>query len=536
MASEATSDPHHVSSQEDRRTQQERVADLAEIIRSEGLPNDLRRDLLALIQDHNAPSTESGQRRDPGTLEDLVREIRTGRAVAFVGAGFSRNFAPGWGELLDSLKGPIADTSRGRQVEKLLSGRPSTREFEAAAQLIREAYDQDEHLHFAESLSEAFKPLDVPSDPNGGDAPDPTDDDRGRLDQRIKWLEGIPFRAVLTTNFDGYLSDGQSPGPTAYAQVLRRDAAWWDAEVNPLSGLHARRPVVELHGNARDDIAATDRSVVFTREQYLKRVHGEPGYREFLKALLMTSTVVFLGFSFNDAYINGLRADVQAMFGSGDGQEPLAWAVMDDVDDELANYLRRHERIGVIQIGSDVAGDFDWVLEQLYERTNALRRVRDLLKDKRVVWIDSRPKNNEYGRDVLAGDADEAREHIVTINPNRGDHWVDQLLAAPAPDLIITHWGRGQGDSGEPRGLEVLRTLRTRDDLPSAPVIVFAAGGHEYVGTNRLAALEHGATSFETEWSGLFREISRLFDDVDRGGLQPKPVAFRRSSDGRRSA
>lgn len=486
-------------------------------------------------QDTQDPETD--QLGDPAALEALVQEIRSGRAVAFVGAGFSRNFAPGWRDLLTTLRSRVDHTREGRQSAELMSGNPSSREFEAAAQLIREAYDHED-IDFDRSLSEAFSDLEEFS---GGldDGKDTAARDRDRLRNRIKWLDGIPFRAVLTTNFDGYLSDGKPPGPDVYAQVLRGDAAWWDAAVIDGSVLRAHRPVVELHGNARKSIDADDRSVVFTREQYLARVHGKPGYREFLKALLMTTTVVFLGFSFNDAYINGLRADVQSMFGSGDGKPPLAWAVMDGVEDQLADYLQRHERIGVVQLGRDIPGDFDRVLQHLYEHTNALRRVRELLKDKRVVWIDSQPENNEYGRRVLAGDGDgdhADNADIVSINPDRGGSWADQLRRAPSPDLIVTHWGRGESGTEDSRGIEVLKAIRSQDNMPSAPVIVFAAGGHPHVGSNRVAALAHGATSFETEWSGLFREISRLFDGVDRGSQELQPATSGTSSGGGRSA
>lgn len=467
------------------------------------------------VPEPRVPMHDGQNSVDVAQVSELVDVIRTGRAVAFVGAGFARNFAPGWSELLSNLNEEVCETQTGEQVTSLLSGNTSSRQFEAAAQLLRDAYDEA-GTDFDQALTQAFVRLDE----TDSDSASP---DRDRLKRRLELLDGIPFRAILTTNFDGYLPGGLAPGPSAYAKVLRGDAQWWDAAVADLPTSTANRPVVELHGRVGAGEDGAGASVVFTRQQYLQRVHGEPGYQEFLKALLMTSTVVFLGFSFSDAYINGLRNDVQSMFGHEPGQPPLAWAVMDSVDDQLATYLREHERIGVVQLGDNVATDFDAVLEQVHEGTNPARRVRDILAGKHVVWIDPVRENNEYGRLVIEGEHDvEGGARITQIEPE--DHlsdWMEEFSEAGDPpgdpesgvDLVITHWGQGRSSTEQARAIEVLKAIRQEQVVPAAPVIVFAAGGHKWVRDNRRLALQHGATAFETEWSGLFREIARLFPE-----------------------
>ena len=50
---------------------------------------------------------------------------------------------------------------------------------------------------------------------------------RDTVHRRQRWLETIPFRGVLTTNFDPLLR-GEIPGPKAYGQFLtERRSPWW---------------------------------------------------------------------------------------------------------------------------------------------------------------------------------------------------------------------------------------------------------------------------------------------------------------------
>ena len=99
---------------------------------------------------------------------------------------------------------------------------------------------------------------------------------------------------ATTTNYDNLLSgptpDHESFGQTS-ARILRRSEplrlskfAFGD-EV-----LHS--PVVKLHGCV-DDARS---SLVCTREGYRKLLHSSPNYSTFVRTLLATHTVLYLGF------------------------------------------------------------------------------------------------------------------------------------------------------------------------------------------------------------------------------------------------
>ncbi len=63
-----------------------------------------------------------------------------------------------------------------------------------------------------------------------------------------------------------------------------------------------------LHG--RLDVA---QSLVLTRAQHQRRLYADPAYLTVLRSLFATSTVLFLGYSLNDAYLNELRSEYESV-------------------------------------------------------------------------------------------------------------------------------------------------------------------------------------------------------------------------------
>ena len=89
--------------------------------------------------------------------------------------------------------------------------------------------------------------------------------------------------------------------------------------------------VVKLHGDIDLITERSDPEVVLTRTDYRKLLFEDSRYSNFLRALLATRTILFLGFSFSDGYLNLLRSEILALL-RHDPQEPMAYAVLNDVD------------------------------------------------------------------------------------------------------------------------------------------------------------------------------------------------------------
>ena len=409
----------------------------------------------------------------------LVNEIRAGNCVAFVGAGFSAAAVPGWVNLLRALADTPGVSADDRAlIGRLISGEPPvSKDLEAAAQILRDRIGPE---GFPDALRSAM--------------PRPPLNDQ--MHRRLDLLRGIPFRSVLTTNFDGLL-EGHPPGREAYLRVLRPsshrwwDARFWDSRQGP--------DVVHLHG----DVGAAD-DVVFTRTDYRRRLYASPGYTTFLRSVMSTTTVLYLGFSFTDAYLDDLRSEILALLDYQGGDHPIAYALLHGVDDDEIAFAREHEGIEILpyEPGDDFTG-FDDFLGDLHAATNPTALLGGLLSGARILWVDPDEASIDHGMQFLENAAS-GRASIERFDTPRAA--IDAASEAKT-DLIVTRWGHGQGAGGEPAAIELLNGLRQR--AVQAPVVVFASGAH--ADENKREAMALGAASYEFTWEGLFQEIERIF-------------------------
>jgi SIR2-like domain len=411
----------------------------------------------------------------------LTSAIRNGNCVAMVGAGFSAPVVPQWGDLLTNLadSGTLDESTSERVTSLIESG--TGRDLEAAAQTLRDAMGEN-------AFNAAMR--DRLGDPPMNDV----------MHRRLELLRGIPFRAVLTTNFDGVMP-GILPGRDAYLSVLRpRGHRWWDRRYWETGD---GASVVKLHGSV--DIPG---EIIFTRRDYRRRLYSSAAYSTFLRALMSTTTVLYLGFSFNDAYLNELRSEVLALLDHRGGDRPVAYAVLPNASPAEIRYSMDHEGIHILSYSSSGGTDFtgfDGYLEELYRQTNPKFILGGLLNETRIIWIDRSDRSNEYGMRFLQEAAAAAGGGSEILHARSPDEGLE--LASVDGDLVITHWGHGFGPEGGSVGEYVLGEIHRR--AIETPVIVFSSGGH--ADANKTAAMRLGATSYEYTWEGLFQEINRIF-------------------------
>lgn len=457
-----------------------------------------------------SPSTQT-----PTIDPRLLAAITGGSCVAFVGAGFSAAAElPPWRELIMKLAAEDPDGSMDevwQLVRSLVnsSPRPSSRELEMAAQLLFDALGEE---IFCQRLARALDKEALP--------------DLMRL--RLKHLLGIPFRAIVTTNFDPILP-GISPSAQAYRRMLRPQAPsspWREAIARVALGLAplcdttggCGNLIVQLHGRVDDS-----RSLVMTRSQYRHRLYGDSAYLTVLRSLLATSTVLFLGYSLSDAYLNEMRSElVEAFRDQEDAADPLAWAVIEGVSSVACRYYERHEGLGVVAYQAGNGGRdhsaFDSILCALYQQTNPVHRLGALLAGRRVLWFDPLPDNNGLGRRLLS----EASREYPRDGGSSGPHLVEvtdlesawrQLSGNETFDLVISHWGHSLFQ-GVPNGEELLRRVSTlrASGKPMPPVIIFAGPHHQV--ENRRRAFGLGAAEFVSRWEDLMAMIETLLSDT----------------------
>ena len=274
------------------------------------------------------------------------------------------------------------------------------------------------------------------------------DADRCKMADRIKKLGKIPFQSILTTNFDDYLT-GQSPSPEIYRKILRKSKNRWTNLVNwdqekCHKGKDKKAEVIKLHGQIGKRNKTGKSDIVLSRSDYRRLLFEGSQYLNFLRGVLSTRTILLLGFSFSDTYLNLLRSETMAMLEYKKGDDPLAYAIINDIDKEEESFLLDHEGIEVLSFstkGENDYSDFDTYLELIQEKTQPEGITRELLSAKKLLWLAANPRNNEYGYDVLIS--------YSQINSTKPDWHIEQVhtlaealekLNSTEFDLIISHW------------------------------------------------------------------------------------------------
>ena len=429
----------------------------------------------------------------------LINEILEGNCVAFVGAGFSAPAVPNWDDLLFGIAADsTVSACTEERVKKLLKhDRLSSRgtfDREAAAQILQDELGKE---RFQLVLKQV-----VTTTPNA---------DTEKVKCRTDLLLQIPFQSILTTNFD-HLLVGQIGSDDVYRDILRKTRNPWFNIFTWDKQDVRRADIVKLHGQIREEGQSDRSDVVLTRAQYRELLFEGSRYSNFLRGILSTRTVLFLGFSFSDAYLNLLRSEILAMLKHDPAKKPLAYAVLDDVGDEERNFLLTHEGIEVL--GYETEGvshsGFDEYLKAIHAKTAPAKILGNLLNRKKLLWLDPNPDNNRYGKKVINESVDMNCEIVELSDPLVAlDHLKDGSF-----DLVITHWGGLAKDASgklRPTAVQLLDGIRKRDI--EAPVIIFASPDPDHAQKNRSKALSLGAFEYTWYFEDLFGAIQRIFKE-----------------------
>jgi len=216
---------------------------------------------------------------------ELADALRTKRCILFVGAGLSAQVSrsngaplPGWSELLMEF----LDWAISRQV-RFWGDPEDIRKMIQKGNLLMAAQELQDRLDTAalgEFLDRVFRDNTVK--PSSGH----------------RMLPRIPFRAVLTTNYDSLIE-----GAYAIENGGNLPPVWTQEDLlfrpSPLRGNGFF--VFKIHGHL-------DRpnSVVLGSRDYQDLLFRTPGYRQFLETLFATYTVLFVGFGGSDPNLEGV--------------------------------------------------------------------------------------------------------------------------------------------------------------------------------------------------------------------------------------
>lgn len=413
--------------------------------------------------------------------DELVNAILDGRCVAFVGAGFSASAIPGWKEFLLRLANKLP-ADRQTPVIDAINKSGSAFQFEVAGQMLRDQFTDAKE--FGAAISELLNDK----------------SNRGQIENRLSLLMGIPFEAILTTNYDAFLP-GRQISPEVYSKILHERTGWWSYVNWDQMQKSPNSRIVKLHGGMGSD--GEIHPVVLSRSDYRNLLYRDSRYANFLRTIFASRVVLFLGVSFTDAYLNELRSEIFALLrNSEESAQPLAYAIYNDLNDLETEYFLKHEGIKILPFNTKPDGKggqqtwegFDLWLQGIFNRTSSEARLKELIGNKKLIWVDQNPENNDYGVKRLKNLG--VQVDILTLPEDLNEEYHGSA------HILVTSYGHHDKVAG--RVFDRLSSWRERP-----PVIVFASGVHAE--ENRMYALRRGAYEYAYTWNELFRLLEQLF-------------------------
>lgn len=276
-------------------------------------------------------------------FDSLVRQLRTGGVVPFVGAGMSVPYGmPAWRDFLVSMAGEAAWRE---EVDRLLGAG----DYEEAAEIVltrrggNAFQDRLQYTFGADALTRL------------GALP------KGAAVQHVAWLCDT---VVLTTNFDSVLERIFSDAGRPFADVVTPGRMDQLARATH----EQRRTLVHLHGLADD---RSDR--VLTRSEYENRYGAHTPLAPVLRAF-MVRPLLFLGCSLqNDRPVRALLHLAQELRESGAEALLRHYALLEYPRDPNVRAMRlaELERMGVRPVWFPT-GDFG-AIHDILDRLVALR-------------------------------------------------------------------------------------------------------------------------------------------------------------------
>lgn len=259
----------------------------------------------------------------PSIPKQLLNSVKDNKCVLFAGAGASMDAKmPSWNELVISLVECLKDEYSDladkelEEIEKLLCERKYLVLAEYCLKKLG-AYDFSQVLKTKLSCD-------------------------GKRSLTHNLLAQIPFRAVITTNFDLFVEQTNAAYAHLYRTLLPSDMKISEDR------LGGALPILKIHGSYEKP-----ESIVLTKADIRELLFNKPQYIETLKRYFIENTVLFYGYSFNDSDIDFILQEIMA---DERGLTRKHYALLPDVGVIEADYLLKEYNIQVISYSTQTHG------------------------------------------------------------------------------------------------------------------------------------------------------------------------------------
>jgi len=226
---------------------------------------------------------------------------------------------------------------------------------------------------------------------------------------------------------------------------------------------------------------------------------------------MATKTVLYLGFSFSDEYINEVRSGTMMMLGQA---APIAYAIVNDKSETQMKFYVVHEGVRMINYNTSGPGSAGWAgfdnhLQTIHDHTNPVVRWAKAIMPKRILWCLGDSSYEHCGMKDLVDEV-EARSSekldvvVWTEEENcNAVEWAIDKIKKERFHLLITDYV-----AAEKKALTLLRKMRKVAKDKRCPVIVFS--NPTDLEKRKAVCLQAGAKEYVTRIQTLLWEMHTL--------------------------
>jgi NAD-dependent SIR2 family protein deacetylase len=217
---------------------------------------------------------------------EIITKLKDEKCVAFIGAGLSIGAGlPDWKRLIEQMISWCEEYQIVLPNKNELNQLLSEKDFTTLADTLIECMGKSRYQQF---LKEVFR--------------------KGKLKptETHKLLPNIPFSAILTTNYDkliegAYTATNEGEIPANFTHLDTSEIS------NALQSGNFH--IIKTHG----DIDRVD-SIVLGRKEYRELLHNNNAYKIYLQQMIISKTILFLGFSLTDPDLFCILDELRVIF------------------------------------------------------------------------------------------------------------------------------------------------------------------------------------------------------------------------------
>jgi hypothetical protein len=265
------------------------------------------------VEKGGAGEQSLAQRPVPRTL---LRYLASKRCVLFAGAGLSKwGGLPTWAAFLSKLTETLREEKPDARRDEILSRMLDDGKFLEVAEFCKEALGK---TIYAETLREAFNWNDI------------------TIPKPHEIIVRLPFAAIITTNYDRIIE-------LSYLKATLEDprvVTYAESEELGTLLFEGRFFILKAHGDIRK---ASE--IVLTTQDYRQIIHANPAFNDVFSAIMMTKSVLFIGYSINDP---DFRLLLDRQLTNFSGSVPVRYALLKRTNEIEHEFMMKSANIRVI--------------------------------------------------------------------------------------------------------------------------------------------------------------------------------------------